>query len=253
MSDTFAANDEHAALEQLGQGLARLARALPPIDLPAAERIARAKRVFIEKTDAEVALDLESCIHCGMCAEACHFYEGTGEGRYAPIHKLKLLRKVYRRELGPLRIFHKLLSRDVTVAELEEWQALVFDSCTECGRCDMICPLGVQLSRGVHITRRRPRAGGAACARCRAEEHGCDLRRGPRETAQRARGAARAGHRGAARQAAGRVSAAHHGTGSADLPSLARRYGAHHEPSRVRLDLCEQRLRSGEFRRAFRG
>jgi Fe-S oxidoreductase len=168
MNDSFAANDERAALEQLGQGLARLARALPPIDLPAAERIARAKRVFIEKTDAEVALDLESCIHCGMCAEACHFYEGTGEGRYAPIHKLKLLRKVYRRELGPLRIFHKVLSRDLTVAELEEWQELVFDSCTECGRCDMICPLGVQLSRGVHITRQALAAAGLAPAELRA-------------------------------------------------------------------------------------
>jgi Fe-S oxidoreductase len=168
MNMPIAVAEERAALEQLAQGMARLARSAPGLDLPADERVQRAKRVFIEKTDAEVALDLESCLHCGMCAEACHFYEGTGNGRYAPIHKLKLLRKVYRRELGPFRLIHKLLTRDLTVAELEEWQELVFDSCTECGRCDMICPVGVHLSRGVHITRQALAAAGLAPAELRA-------------------------------------------------------------------------------------
>ena len=168
MSATIAATEERAALERIAQGVARLASSAPEVDLPADERVRRAKRVFIEKTDARVALDLESCLHCGMCAEACHFYEGTGQGRYAPIHKLKLLRKVYRRELGPFRFIQKLLTRDLTVAELEQWQELVFDSCTECGRCDMICPVGVHLSRGVHITRQALTAAGLAPAELRA-------------------------------------------------------------------------------------
>ena len=168
MSVTIAATEERAALEKIAQGVARLASSAPEVDLTADERVRRAKRVFIEKTDARVALDLESCLHCGMCAEACHFYEGTGQGRYAPIHKLKLLRKVYRRELGPFRFIQKLLTRDLTVAELEQWQELVFDSCTECGRCDMICPVGVHLSRGVHITRQALTAAGLAPAELRA-------------------------------------------------------------------------------------
>jgi Fe-S oxidoreductase len=159
-----------SAFERFGEAVKNLARQSPPVDLPAAERVARAKRVFIEKIDARVALDLESCIHCGMCAEACHFYEGTGEGKYAPINKLKLLRKVYRRELGPLRLVHRLLSRDLTLAELEQWQELVFDSCTECGRCDMICPIGLHLSRGVGITRQALAAAGLAPAELRAVE-----------------------------------------------------------------------------------
>jgi Fe-S oxidoreductase len=168
MSATIAATEERAALERVAQVVARLASSAPKVDLTADERVRRAKRVFIEKTDARVALDLESCLHCGMCAEACHFYEGTGQGRYAPIHKLKLLRKVYRRELGPFRFVQKLLTRDLTVAELEQWQELVFDSCTECGRCDMICPVGVHLSRGVHITRQALTAAGLAPAELRA-------------------------------------------------------------------------------------
>jgi Fe-S oxidoreductase len=168
MNTTATAAEELAAFKELAQGIAQLGRAAPPVDLSADERVARAKQVFIQKTDAQVALDLESCLHCGMCAEACHFYEGTGQGRYAPIHKLKLLRKVYRRELGPFRLVHRLLTRDLSVADLEQWQELVFDACTECGRCDMICPVGVHLSRGVHITRQALAAAGLAPAELRA-------------------------------------------------------------------------------------
>jgi Fe-S oxidoreductase len=168
VNTTVATTEELAAFNNLAQSIARLASSAPPVELPDAERVARAKRVFIQKTDAQVALDLESCLHCGMCAEACHFYEGTGKGRYAPIHKLKLLRKVYRRELGPFRFIYGLLTRDLTLADLEQWQELVFDSCTECGRCDMICPVGVHLSRGVHITRQALAAAGLAPAELRA-------------------------------------------------------------------------------------
>jgi len=135
MSTQGVAAQEMAALEKLTREAARLAKTVPTVEGSAEERVARAKRVFIEKTDAAVALDLESCLHCGMCAESCHFYEGTHDGHLAPIHKLKLLRKVYLRELSPLRLLHRAVSRDLTLAELEAWQPLVFDSCTECGRC----------------------------------------------------------------------------------------------------------------------
>jgi Fe-S oxidoreductase len=168
MSTQGVAAQEMAALEKLTREAARLAKTVPTVEGSAEERVARAKRVFIEKTDAAVALDLESCLHCGMCAESCHFYEGTHDGHLAPIHKLKLLRKVYLRELSPLRLLHRAVSRDLTLAELEAWQPLVFDSCTECGRCDMICPVGVYLSRGVHITRQALAAAGLAPAELQA-------------------------------------------------------------------------------------
>src|SRR5512135_804370 len=34
------------------------------------------------------------------------------------------------------------LSKPVTDAELAEWEPLVYDSCTLCGRCSMVCPVG---------------------------------------------------------------------------------------------------------------
>ena len=50
---------------------------------------------FMEKT--------RQCIGCGHCASACHFYVSTHDEKYTPIRKLDLLKRVYRREVSPLR------------------------------------------------------------------------------------------------------------------------------------------------------
>ncbi|RMD71638.1 MAG: (Fe-S)-binding protein, partial [Gammaproteobacteria bacterium] len=64
------------------------------------ERLRRAVTSFVRDTYADTAVWLESCVHCGQCAEACHFYVQTQNPRYIPIHKLELFRRAYRREMG---------------------------------------------------------------------------------------------------------------------------------------------------------
>jgi len=148
-----------------------LKRAAPPVNLSDAERVQRAKRTMLEKLDSGTAMDLETCVHCGMCAEACHFYESTQDPKYTPIHKAYLLRKVYRRELSPLRFLNKLFLREITAQQLQDWQELVFNSCTECGRCDMMCPMGIHISKAIAITREALGAAGLAPPELRAVEH----------------------------------------------------------------------------------
>ncbi len=124
-----------------------------PTEMPDQERVARAKEVFMESLDARRAVHLESCIHCGLCAEACHFYISTQDPKYTPIRKLELIRRFYRRELSPNRWLYRLVSRDLTAQDLEDWQELVYDSCTECGRCSLICPMGIHIADMVAVTR----------------------------------------------------------------------------------------------------
>jgi len=119
-----------------------------------AERLDKARAVMLGELDGSHAAYLETCLHCGMCAEACHFYLGTNEAKYTPIWKVEPLKKVYQRELGPMRWLRRMLTRDITLAELEAWQPLVYDSCTECGRCDLMCPMGIQISPMIGIMRR---------------------------------------------------------------------------------------------------
>lgn len=124
-----------------------------PVDLPDAERVARAKAVMRAKMDRGLALDLEACVHCGYCSEACHFQQASGDPKHAPSRKLDLLRRFHARETAAFAPLRRLFTPDLTAADLREWQELVFDSCTECGRCSMVCPMGVNTARGVNVMR----------------------------------------------------------------------------------------------------
>ncbi len=117
------------------------------------ERVQRAGNSFLRELTNRMAVDLETCIHCGMCAEACHFYEATQDERYTPAHKFDPLRRFYRRELSPMRWLFRPFTRKVDAKDLREWQVLVYDACTGCGRCDMMCPMGINISELINVVR----------------------------------------------------------------------------------------------------
>lgn len=97
-----------------------------------------------EVIDAPIASYFSSCVHCGLCADACLFHTETGDPRYTPIYKLEPLRRVYEQEYTLLGRVKKLvgLAKPVDDAMLDAWQDLVYDSCTMCGRCSLVCPVG---------------------------------------------------------------------------------------------------------------
>jgi Fe-S oxidoreductase len=108
---------------------------------PSMERGINALR---EQIDAPIASYFSSCVHCGMCADACLFHTETGDPRYVPIHKLEPMRRLWEQEYTLVGRLKKLvgLSKKITAEELEEWQELVYNSCSLCGRCSMVCPVG---------------------------------------------------------------------------------------------------------------
>lgn len=136
----------------LGQ-IEQLGSMAEPSAISDEKRVELAKEVFHQQIKAEKAGDLESCMHCGLCAEACHFRTATNNPRYVPAKKFELARRVYRREIGPFRWLYRLLSRDISVDDLMDAQELVFDSCTTCGRCTLICPMGINIAGLVTMTR----------------------------------------------------------------------------------------------------
>ncbi len=120
-----------------------------------ADRLAAATAGFAKDFGRTAALYLESCIHCGNCAAACHFYLSTHDPKYTPIWKLEPFKQAYKREAGPFAWLYRTfnLKPAVTVAELEEWQALIYDACTMCGRCTMACPMGIDITSLVGLAR----------------------------------------------------------------------------------------------------
>jgi Fe-S oxidoreductase len=120
----------------------------PPVTAPDAAQVALAMRGFVSDFGPTAALALESCVHCGRCAEACQFYVQTGEAKYTPIHKIEPFKQAYEREISPFAFAYRLfgLAPKVSGPELESWQTLIYDSCNMCGRCSLICPMGIDIA-----------------------------------------------------------------------------------------------------------
>jgi Fe-S oxidoreductase len=120
----------------------------PPIKEVDATQVAKAMRGFVSDFGPTAALALESCVHCGRCAEACQYYVQTGEAKYTPIHKIAPFKQAYEREASPFAFAYRLfgMGPKVTGEELESWQSLIYDSCNMCGRCSLICPMGIDIA-----------------------------------------------------------------------------------------------------------
>lgn len=143
--------------DQVYQGFAQQLKSLPAMapkpKYSDAERVDRAITTLVNETHANEAVWLESCIRCGQCASACHFFQGTKDTKYVPLRKMELYRRIYRRQVGPFRWWYRLIKHKVTLQELEDLQELVYDSCSECGRCTMVCPMGIDIASLVHHQR----------------------------------------------------------------------------------------------------
>jgi len=124
-------------------------------DMPDAERLAKAKHAFARNVNRTTATYMESCIHCGICAEACHYYRQTQDPKFTPIWKLEAFKQAYKREAGPFSFFYRLFNwkKPVTVEQLQDWQGLLYDSCTMCGRCSIVCPMGIDIATLVGLAR----------------------------------------------------------------------------------------------------
>ena len=114
--------------------------------------------------DAPVAAFFSSCVHCGLCATACPFYIETGDPKYTPIRKLEPLRLVWESEFTLWgRIKSTLgLSQKVTDQMLADWEELLYDSCSMCARCSVVCPVGNDLQYMIRKSREGMVASGHA-------------------------------------------------------------------------------------------
>ena len=116
------------------------------------------------QVDSTVAAFFSSCVHCGLCAEACLFYTETGDPKRTPINKAEPLRRIWKSEFTLMGRVGKAfgLTKKVDDQFLGEWQELVYDSCTMCGRCSMVCPVGNDIALMIRKTREGMAAAGQA-------------------------------------------------------------------------------------------
>jgi Fe-S oxidoreductase len=99
-------------------------------------------------------LFMDICVRCGACADKCHFYVGSGDPKNMPVLRAELLRSVYRRYFTVSgRLFGNLAgARDLDEDVLKEW-FYYFYQCTECRRCSVFCPYGIDTAEVTMIGR----------------------------------------------------------------------------------------------------
>jgi Fe-S oxidoreductase len=87
---------------------------------------------------------LDSCVKCGACTDKCHYYLGTSDPKNMPVARQDLLRKVYRRYYTFAgKYFPKLVgAEDLTKEVLDDWYSY-YHQCSQCRRCSVFCPYGI--------------------------------------------------------------------------------------------------------------
>ncbi len=99
-------------------------------------------------------LFMDICVRCGACADKCHFFIGSGDPKNMPVLRAELIRSVYRKDFTlPGKLFGKLAgARDLTIDVVKEW-FYYFYQCTECRRCSVFCPYGIDTAEVTMIGR----------------------------------------------------------------------------------------------------
>ncbi len=87
---------------------------------------------------------MDICVRCGACSDKCHFFIGSGDPKNMPVLRAELIRSVYRNDFTKAgKILGRLAgARPMTLDVLKEWWYYLFQ-CSECRRCSLYCPYGI--------------------------------------------------------------------------------------------------------------
>jgi Fe-S oxidoreductase len=103
-----------------------------------------------KKLSRQIVGSLLACVHCGNCTNSCHYVlSNPGDPTYAPAYKADKIRTLFKRHYDwtgrvlPWWVHAKSLYTD---EDLEELKDTVFGKCTNCRRCTINCPMGVDLA-----------------------------------------------------------------------------------------------------------
>ena len=112
------------------------------------DTIKKGLEVFRDPSDSKLITHLNSCVHCGLCAESCIYYLATKDERLTPARKVDIVSSIYKRyhtltgKIFPMLINARNLDEDTTLEMVD----LLFGACTMCGRCTIHCSIGVDIS-----------------------------------------------------------------------------------------------------------
>jgi len=111
---------------------------------------------FSKLLDAKMQTYMNACVHCGLCADTCHYALANPEDpEMIPASKIDRVTAIYRR-------YHTLIgrllpvwtgSRELTQEYADKLVDTVFGRCTMCGRCGINCSVGLNAGQLIRVAR----------------------------------------------------------------------------------------------------
>ncbi len=99
--------------------------------------------VLAGECGARLKTYIETCVRCGMCAKACHYYMSHKDPSYAPVGKVK-------------QTMWEIINKkgDVTPEFIHQCAQVAYTECNLCRRCMHYCPLGIDTAYIMSVVRR---------------------------------------------------------------------------------------------------
>jgi ferredoxin len=108
-----------------------------PVQELTPERIAEVfNRIMDNETAARFRVYLNTCVHCGLCSDACHwFLSNDRDPRFSPVGKVKQTLWELVKKKG--RVKPEFIKECSRISQTE---------CNVCRRCSMYCPYGIDIA-----------------------------------------------------------------------------------------------------------
>jgi Fe-S oxidoreductase len=101
-------------------------------------------RVLRGEAGARLKAYVDTCVHCGLCSEACHYYlSHDNDPKFSPVGKVKQT------------IWEMLKKKGkVDAAFIKQAARITHTECNLCKRCAMYCPFGIDIAYMMLLVRR---------------------------------------------------------------------------------------------------
>ncbi|MGD9160783.1 MAG: (Fe-S)-binding protein [Desulfobacteraceae bacterium] len=101
-------------------------------------------QVLQGETGARLKMYIDTCVHCGLCSNACHFYlSKDNDPHWSPVGKVKQTLWEMVKKKG--KVSPEFLKRAAEIAHTE---------CNLCKRCSIYCPFGIDIAYLMMVVRR---------------------------------------------------------------------------------------------------
>jgi Fe-S oxidoreductase len=109
------------------------------------ERIEKViNQVIKGETGARLKVYVDTCVHCGLCSDACHYFlSHDRDPRYAPVAKVKQTMWEMLKKKG--KVSPTFIKRASQIASTQ---------CNTCMRCSQYCPFGIDIAYIIAVVRR---------------------------------------------------------------------------------------------------